>query len=120
MTDASDHTGLDLTIRPAEGKWVAYTGGAIYAETSAAIELVAGDLPPVIFFPRADVAMAFFDRSSKATHAPGMGEATHFSIDAKSKVLDSAALSYEAPEAGAEAIRDYVTFNTDVVTVEKH
>lgn len=113
-------TSAKLTIRPAEGKWVAYVSGAVYAETSNALELIEGDQPPAIYFPRGDVAMAFFDKVGTAVADSGKGTPTQFSIDSKSRIIENAALSFEDPTPDAEAIRDYLTFDTALVTVEKH
>ena len=48
-----------IRIRKAEGTWTVRSGGAVLGETSNALELSEGDLDPVIYFPREDIAMAF-------------------------------------------------------------
>ena len=60
-------------------------GGAVLGETKEALELVEGDYPPVIYFPRDDIAMAFLDDSDHASHCPWKGDASYFSIITKSK-----------------------------------
>ncbi len=112
----SDH----ITIRKASGKWSVRSGGAILGETTAALELLEGDLDPVIYFPRADIAMAFLDRSDKVTHCPHKGDATHFSIVNKSSTTENAVWSYEEPIPAVAEIKGYLAFYTgDSVKVEQ-
>ncbi|MBE1292689.1 MAG: DUF427 domain-containing protein [Pseudomonadota bacterium] len=110
----------NITIRKAEGNWVVRAGGAILGESSNALELSEGDLKPVIYFPRADIAMAFLDPSQKTTHCPHKGDANHFSIVTKSQTISDAAWSYEAPIEAVERIKDHLAFYTsDLVAVER-
>ncbi|MEV8467709.1 DUF427 domain-containing protein [Fluviibacterium sp. DFM31] len=120
MSDTSNSNGVALTIRELPGKWVVYASGAVYAETQNALELVEGDGAPEIFIPRADVAMAFFDKSDTSTDSAQKGTASFYSIETKSKVIEDAAWSYENPSSAAAAIKDHLTFDTDKVTVEEH
>lgn len=108
-----------MTIRKAEGKWVVRAGGAVLGETSNALELSEGDKPAAIFFPRGDIAMAFLDKTAKVTTGAA-GAATHYSIVTKSTTLADAALSYEAPVADAERLKDYLSFYaSDKLAVER-
>ncbi|WP_282157417.1 DUF427 domain-containing protein [Shimia thalassica] len=109
-----------ITIRKAGGNWVVRAGGATLGESVDALELSEGDLAPVIYFPRADIAMAFLDASDHSTHCPHKGDATYFSIVTKSKTIKNAGWSYEAPVEGAERIKDHIAFySTDEVAVER-
>lgn len=108
-----------ITLRKLPGKWVIYARGAVYGETFDAVELTEGSRPPVIYVPRADVAMAFFDRTDRTTQCPHKGTATYYSIDTKSAVLDNVAWSYETPNAGLEGIAGHLAFYGDAVTVEQ-
>ena len=100
----------EITIRKALGKWSVRSGGAILGETNNALELLEGDKEPVIYFPRADIAMAFLDRTDKVTHCPDKGHATHFSIANKSSVTENAAWSYESPISTVAEIKDHLAF----------
>ncbi len=101
-----------IKIRKAEGTWVVRAGGAVLAESRNALELTEGDYPPVIYFPREDIAMAFLDATDKSSHCPFKGDASYFSIAAKSQVMENAAWSYEAPIEGMERIKDHIAFYT--------
>ncbi|HBS51154.1 MAG TPA: hypothetical protein DEA05_14220 [Rhodobacteraceae bacterium] len=110
----------EIHIRKAEGRWSVRAGGAVLGESDRALELAEGDLPPVIYFPRADVATAFLDRSDRTTHCPHKGDASYFTIVTKSARLDNAAWSYEDPIAQVDRIKGHLAFHTgDGVTVER-
>ncbi|WP_170391022.1 DUF427 domain-containing protein [Ruegeria arenilitoris] len=99
-----------IKIRKAPGKWCVRSGGAILGETTNALELLEGDLAPVIYFPRADIAMAFLDKTEKLTHCPHKGDATHYSIVNKSSVTQNAVWSYEDPIPAVAEIKGYLAF----------
>lgn len=112
--------GNDISIRKAEGNWVVRAGGAVLGETKNALELTEGDMSPVIYFPRGDIAMAFLDKSDKVTHCPQKGDATHYSIVTKSTTLENAAWSYEAPLDDVDQIKDHLAFyKSDKLAVER-
>ncbi|SIO22776.1 Uncharacterized conserved protein, DUF427 family [Rhodovulum sp. ES.010] len=108
-----------ITIHKAEGAWVVRAGGAVIAESRNALELVEGDLAPVIYFPREDVGMAFLERSDSGTTCPHKGEASYYTLHAKSYDIPDAAWSYEDPVAGMEKIAGHLAFYADRVTVEQ-
>ena len=109
-----------IRIRKAEGVWTVRSGGAVLGESSNALELSEGDYPPVIYFPRDDIAMAFLDRTDKTTHCPHKGDASYFSIVNKSATLKNAVWSYENPKDAVAAIKDHLAFYAgDDVTVER-
>lgn len=109
-----------IRISKAEGRWSVRAGGAVLGESDNALELTEGDYPPVIYFPRDDVAMAFLDSTDKSTNCPHKGDASYFSVVTKSTTLTNAAWSYEAPIDDVARIKDHLAFYTgDGVTVEK-
>lgn len=109
-----------ITIRKASGKWSVRAGGAVLGESSNVLELSEGDYPPVIYFPREDIAMAFLDRTEKSTHCPHKGDASYYSIVTRSTTLENAAWSYEAPYEAVARIKDHLAFYTgENVTVEE-
>lgn len=99
-----------ITIQKATGRWVVRSGGAILGETENALELIEGDLPAVIYFPREDVAMAFLDKSEKTSHCPHKGDATYYSIVNKSSTDEDAVWSYESPLVTASEIKGHLAF----------
>lgn len=108
-----------IRMTRAEGTWVVRAGGAVLAETDAAVELREGSYPPVIYFPREAVAMAFLDSSATTTVCPHKGRASYYSIVTKSTRIEDAGWSYEVPKEGMERIRDHLAFHPDKVTLEQ-
>jgi uncharacterized protein (DUF427 family) len=108
-----------IKIRPAGGTWVVRAGGAVLGESDNALELIEGDLAPVIYIPREDIAMAFLEPSETVSHCPYKGDAKYYSIVAKSGPIADAAWSYEAPKDGVEQIAGYLAFYTSKVAVEQ-
>lgn len=108
-----------ITIRPAGGTWVVRAGGAVLGESSNALELIEGDMAPVIYFPRSDIAMAFLDESDTTSLCPHKGDARYFTIVAKSGPIKDAVWSYENPSNAVSQIKDYLAFYTSKVAVEQ-
>ncbi|WP_108483412.1 DUF427 domain-containing protein [Oceaniglobus ichthyenteri] len=109
-----------IKIRPAGGTWSIRAGGAVIGETSNAMELIETDLAPVIYIPRADLAMAFLEPSDSHTHCPAKGDARYFSVVTKSETIRDAAWSYETPGAGFEPIAGHLAFvASEKVAVEQ-
>lgn len=111
----SDH----IRIRPVEGTWSVRAGGAILAETARALELTEGDHPPVIYFPREDIAMAFLDPGSRTSVCPWKGAAEYFTIATKNGPIVDAAWSYPAPKPGVAMIAGHIAFYPEKATVER-
>ncbi|WP_187428732.1 hypothetical protein ROLI_011610 [Roseobacter fucihabitans] len=99
-----------ITIRKAQGTWSVRAGGAVLGESSDALELVEGDYPAVIYFPRGDIAMAFLDRTDKTSHCPHKGDASYYSVVTKSTTLANMVWSYENPNESVARIKDYLAF----------
>ncbi len=108
-----------ITITPAKGHYTVRAGGAVLGETSRARSLQEGDYAPVIYVPREDMAMAFFEPSDRTSFCPHKGDARYYSIIAKSGPIENAVWSYESPKAAVSEIAGYFAFYSDKVTVEK-
>ncbi|WP_299548331.1 DUF427 domain-containing protein [uncultured Tateyamaria sp.] len=109
-----------ITIRKAPGTWTVRAGGAVLGESSNALELSEGDYPAVIYFPRNDIAMAFLDRTDKASHCPHKGDANYFSVVTKSQTLANAVWTYEDPKNPVARVKDHLAFYVgDGITVEQ-
>ena len=108
-----------IKITNAGGTWVVRAGGAVIAETKQALELLEGDYPPVIYFPKEDIGMAFLETSETNSHCPYKGDATYYSIQTKSTLIKDAGWSYDAPKPGVDAIKAHIAFYSQKATVEK-
>jgi uncharacterized protein (DUF427 family) len=107
-----------IRITKAQGTWVVRTGDAVLAETTDALELAEGSYPPVIYIPRADIAMAFLDRTATRSTCPWKGEASYYSIVTPAGTIADAAWSYETPKDGMERIAGHLAFYPNKVTLE--
>ena len=108
-----------IKIRPAKGTWVVRAAGAVLGESTRALELTEGDYPPVIYFPRSDLAMAFLEPTDQTSTCPYKGTASYFTFVAKSGPMANAAWSYEDPKDDVAAIKDHIAFYTDKIAVEQ-
>jgi len=108
-----------IKIKPANGTWVVRSGGAVIGESKNAMELTEGAFPPVIYFPRADLAMALLDKTETTSKCPWKGSATYYTIMAKSGPIPDAAWSYETPMPGLEAIAGHIAFYPSKTTIEE-
>lgn len=109
-----------IRIRKAEGTWVVRSGGAVLGESSRALELSEGELAPVIYFPRDDIALALLDQSETTTTCANKGTATYYSIVNLSSVTKDAVWSYETPSEDCAEIAGYLAFmQSDSVKVEQ-
>ncbi len=108
-----------ITIEKAQGIWVVRGGGAIVAESNRALKLSEDGHAPVIYFPREDVGMALLDRSETRTTCPHKGEATHYSLQTKSTLVEDVAWSYEDPIGEVSAIKDHLAFYPERLAIER-
>lgn len=118
--DMTGDTMSKITITHAEGTWVVRAGGAVIGESANALELVEGERPFVIYFPREDIATAFLDKTAYETTCPLKGVASYYSIMSKSKTYANAVWSYEDPKPEVAQIKGYLAFDVqDGVAVEQ-
>ncbi len=108
-----------IRITKAAGTWVVRAGGTVLAKSAQALELAEGSYPPVIYIPRADIAMASLEASPTTSTCPHKGAASYFSIVTQTETIRDAAWSYETPKAGVEAIAGHLAFYPSKVTLER-
>lgn len=108
-----------IRIRTAPGTYVVRAGDAVLGESARVQELTEGSYPPVLYFPREDIAMAMLDRTDRSSTCPHKGQASYYSIVTPGGTLANAVWTYETPKAGCAAIAGHLAFYTDRVTVER-
>ena len=84
--------------------------GKIIADTKNSKVLREGQLPPVLYFPREDVDMSLFHRTSHSTHCPFKGDAAYFTLKTEGKSAENAVWSYESPLPNVAEIKDHLAF----------
>lgn len=106
--------GPRITTEPAHGSIILSVEGVTLADSSRALVLREGTYPPVVYFPRADVAMDRLTRMDRITHCPHKGDASYWSAEVDGRMVDIAAWSYEDPDkTAAEPIRGLIAFYLD-------
>ncbi|MET7245125.1 DUF427 domain-containing protein [Methylobacterium sp. EM32] len=100
----------DITITPNSHRIRVMLGGTIVAETTRALTLREGTMPPVQYIPREDAEMDLFARTEHRTHCPHKGDASYYSLTAGGVERANAVWSYEAPFPKVAAIKDHLAF----------
>lgn len=108
-----------VQIHPAPGTWVLRAGDAVLGESQTAVAVIENGHAPVIYIPRADIAMVFLERSPTQSHCPHKGQASYYSIVTPAGTIRDAVWSYEAPPPALAALTDHLAFYTDQVTLER-
>lgn len=104
-----------IAIAPADGRVTVRAGGAVIASSDRALALREADYPPVLYIPRADVALDRLQRTGHATHCPYKGDCAYFSVPDAGARGTNAAWSYEAPYPAVAAIAGHLAFYPDRV-----
>jgi uncharacterized protein (DUF427 family) len=119
MTQKTHSASVSMAGEP----YVAKVGGVTIARSERAMVLEevygAKTYPPVIYFPQDDVAPEALQPSDHASHCPIKGDAGYFSVKADGTVLENAAWFYPDPLPMVRAVKGYVAFYPDKVTVER-
>lgn len=110
-----DHP-ITLTVPPGR-VWALFHGHEI-ADTERAILPAEANYPPVWYFPRDDVAMAYFAQTDRHTRCPYKGEASYYTLRRDGVVAENAAWSYEDPHPAMTAIAGYVAFYPNLVEIQ--
>jgi uncharacterized protein (DUF427 family) len=123
MTDATQDQSHRATVSMAGEPYTARVDDVVVAHSDHAMVLEeekgGKSYPPVIYFPREDVAAENLQPTDHHSHCPIKGEASYFTVTTDSKALVNAAWSYPQPRPQAAAVKNYVAFYPDKVTVEK-
>ena len=109
-----------MTISAASGNWSIRAGGAVLGETTKALKLNEGNNGPILYFPKKDLAMAFFERTDQKTTCPHKGTSGYYSIVTKSQTLENIAWEFIAPNLVVMDLLDYIAFvPTSAITIER-
>ncbi|MCV7204775.1 hypothetical protein B7435_32065 [Mycolicibacterium peregrinum] len=95
-----------ITIAPTGRRVTVTVGGAIIAQTDAALTLQESTYPPVQYIPRADVVWETLTRSAATTYCPYKGEANYYHVGD----VEDAVWTYEQPYPAVAEIADHLAF----------
>jgi uncharacterized protein (DUF427 family) len=99
-----------ITLTPNRERVLVRVGGALIADTRAALTLKEASYPPVQYIPRKDVDMNLLQRTDHSTYCPFKGDASYYSIPSGGEKSVNAVWSYENPYPAVGQIKDYVAF----------
>jgi uncharacterized protein (DUF427 family) len=108
-----------ITVTPIATPVTVSAGGVALGTSHAALEMKEGSYPPVVYVPRADIDMAYLERTQRATTCPHKGVASYYTVRAGGATYDNAVWSYETPKEGVAAIAGHLAFYTDRVQVTR-
>jgi uncharacterized protein (DUF427 family) len=93
-------------------------GDAVLAETNRPLLLSETGLPNRFYIPAEDVRQDLLEPSDTHTVCPYKGTASYWSVTTDGRKLTDAAWSYPQAEGDAAAVRGYLSFLHDDLTVE--
>lgn len=82
--------------------------GEVIAETRNAYRVLETSHPPAYYIPQADIRMAFFKPTNRATFCEFKGQASYWTLTVGDKTEDNVAWSYAKPASGFEPITDHL------------
>ena len=91
--------------------------GTVIADTTQALVLKEGPLPPANYIPRRDVQMTYLRRTDHSTHCPFKGNAAYFSVRVGDQTADNAVWTYETPLDSVAEIKDCLSFYVEKLDV---
>ena len=106
-TPNTDHS---ITCSREAGRIEVLFEGHEIADSADVLLLQEASYPPVRYFPRSDVAMAFLRKTDKVTHCPYKGDATYYTIYRDGQIIENAVWSYEDPLPGVSQIAGRLAF----------
>lgn len=113
----ADHPGHTIDLAPCPERQRALFGDRVIADSERATLVREASYPPVIYFPRGDVNMDLLEPTDNASYCPFKGDASYFSIIGDGESGENAAWSYQTPYDEMTALKDYIAFYPDRVTV---
>ena len=102
-----------VSIELSEKRIRAMFNGRIIADSNAVLVLHETRHAPIYYFPKKDVRMDALTPSERYTHCPFKGNASYWSIQVGSELVENIVWGYEQPYKEAEAIEGYVAFYWD-------
>ena len=109
---------MAITITPHAGPIKIIWRGHVVAASDTALDLKEGGAAPVLYVPRADADMSFFERTARTSHCPHKGDANYFTLHQGTDRAENAVWSYETPIADVAPIGEHLAFYTSQVTIE--
>lgn len=108
-----------ITIEKNPNRVKVLFNGIVIADTTEALVLREGLLPPANYIPRRDVQMTYLRRTNHSTHCPFKGNAAYFSVKIDDQTADNAVWTYETPIDSVAEIKDCLSFYVEKLDVRE-
>ncbi|MYC27008.1 MAG: DUF427 domain-containing protein [Nitrospira sp. SB0662_bin_26] len=108
-----------ITIKQNPNRVRVSFNGTVIADTTEALVLKEGPLPPANYIPRRDVQMTYLRRTDHSTHCPFKGNAAYFSVRVGDQTADNAVWTYETPIDSVAEIKDCLSFYVEKLEVSE-
>lgn len=115
MTDAD--YGRQFRLERATRRWRALFAGHLIADSPEAFVLHRGDLAPMVFFPRGDVAMEYMSRTDRRHASPRLGEAVSYTLLMDGSWAENAVVSFDNPDEDFSQIAGHLAFDPSKIEV---
>lgn len=108
-----------LTIEEAGGRCLALLGERVLADSNRALIVRESTYPPVVYFPRTDVATILFETSSTSTYCPFKGDASYFSATINRETIEDIAWFYPTPYREVKTLKNHIAFYSTKASVTR-
>jgi len=102
--------GYEVRIEDCAQRVRVIFNGVPVADSARTKIVLEGSLPPVHYFPRADVRMDLLRASAHRTYCPFRGNASYWTLSVGDRRAENAVWSYEDPYADASALKGHLAF----------
>lgn len=83
--------------------------GVTIADTNRAIRVLETSHPPAYYIPPDDILMQYFTSTPRSTFCEYKGAASYWTLNVNGRIAENVAWSYRQPNAGYEAIKNYLS-----------
>jgi uncharacterized protein (DUF427 family) len=104
-----------ITIEPNPNHVRVLFNGKVVADTRRALTLKEAAHEPVLYIPREDAELKYFERSKHVSHCPYKGDAAYYSLRVGDREAVNAVWSYEHPFPAMAEIAERLAFYTERV-----
>jgi class 3 adenylate cyclase/uncharacterized protein (DUF427 family) len=109
-TAEQSHAGYRVVIEPSGQRVRVVFRGETVADSTRALVMHETRLPPVFYFPRADIRMDLLTRTDHRSHCPFKGNASYWTVHVGDEAAMNAAWAYEQPFDESWMVKDCIAF----------
>jgi uncharacterized protein (DUF427 family) len=111
------HPDYRVNLEPNDARVCLRLGDEIIADSSKTVLMRETKLPPVLYFPKADVRFDHLEKTDHESFCPFKGDASYWTVRAADRVEENAVWGYEDPFDEVAGLSEYVSFYADRFTL---